>query len=97
MLDTKLYYTPPDDELFEELKKAAIEVWLKYDDEFGYATGKINRIKNIANIKDNFMYMVAMFDYPNQKELAEKLSSKCRREVRVRMLNGGHPTDLICF
>lgn len=96
-MEAKLYYTPPEDDLFEEVRKGAIEVWSEYDDKYGYATEKINRIKNIANIKDNFMYMVAMFDYINQKKLAEKLSSKTRRAVRVRMLDGGQPTEFIVF
>ena len=29
-----LYYTPPSDELFDEVKETAIEVWEQYDNEY---------------------------------------------------------------
>jgi hypothetical protein len=88
----QLYYTPPSDEQFEELKKMAIEVWKNYDDQYGYATGKINVIKDLANIQDNFMYMVAMFDNLNQGVLADKLTPETRLAVRERM-----PEEYILF
>jgi len=97
---TKLYYTPPSDKCFEELKEKAIELWKEVDsdnDKYGYATGKINSIKDIKNIQDNFMYMVAMFDTNNQGLLAEKLSDEARKEVRDRMIDGGNPEYLIKF
>lgn len=32
---TKLYYTPPTEKQFNELKEKAIEVWNTYDNEYG--------------------------------------------------------------
>ncbi len=96
----KLYYTAPSDELFNELKAACIETWKEVDhdhDKFGYATEKINRIKDIANVEDNFMYMVAMFSQNNHYILAEKLSEECRDAIRARMIDGGQPDYLIVF
>jgi len=95
--EVKLYYTPPKEELFSEVKEKAIEVWRGYDDGYGYATGKIDRIKNIQNIEDNFMYMVAMFDIYNQGKLAEKLSDEARKAIRERMIDGGNPPENIKF
>lgn len=86
---SKLYYTPPSQEQFEELKEKAIELWNTYDDTYGYATEKINRIKDIQNIQDNFMYIISMFDIPNQRKLAEKLSDETCKSIRERMLDGG--------
>lgn len=63
------YYTPPKQEIFEEVKAKAIELWQTYDDTYGYATSKVSRIKDIKNIKDNTCYMVAMFDINNQHAL----------------------------
>lgn len=63
------YYTPPSDAIFEDIKQAAIALWSTYDDSYGYATGKINRIKDIENVQDNHAYMVAMFDHVNQDKL----------------------------
>jgi hypothetical protein len=95
-----LYYTPPTDEIFNEVKNASMELWKEVDtdnDKYGYATKKINRIKDIANVSDNFMYIVAMFDIQNQARLAEKLSEETRKEVRERMIDGGNPPEYIRF
>ena len=95
-----LYYTPPTDEVFEEVKAKAMVLWKHVDsddDKFGYATGKINRIKDIGNVGDNLMYMVAMFDGGNQVLLAEELSKEACKEIRERMIDGGQPEFLIAF
>lgn len=92
---TQLYYTPPSDEQFNELKQKALEIWNEYDDP--YRTEKVNQIKDIQNVGDNFMYMVAMFDINNQRKLADKLSLATSQAVRERMIDGGNPEDLIPF
>lgn len=97
MKKAKLYYTAPPYPCFVELKNKAIEIWRTYDDEFGYATDKVSRIKDILNLGDNFMYMVAMFDYENQRKLARMLSKETRQEIRNRMIDGGCPISLIPF
>jgi len=94
---SELYYTPPKDKQFNELKKKAIEIWSEYDNTYGYADEKIGRIKDIKNIEDNFMYMVSMFDICNQKKLADKLSEETRQAVKVRMFDGGSLPGLIMF
>lgn len=94
---TRLYYTPPTEEIFDELKLVAIELWRTYDDEFGYATEKINSIKDTTNVQDNFMYMVAMFDIVNQRKLSFVLSEKTRKAIRERMIDGGNEEQYIVF
>lgn len=37
------YYVPPDDNIFNEMKQAAMSIWGSYDDTFGYASEKIAR------------------------------------------------------
>jgi len=81
-----LYYVAPEEEIFEDMKSNAIEIWRTYDDEFGYATDKIDRIKYIKNIKDNFMYILAMFDPNNQRRLFLKLQDETKREVFERLI-----------
>ncbi len=96
----ELYYTPPEDKLFEEVREKAMELWREIDtdnDEYGYATEKINRIKDIGNIGDNFMYIVAMFDPGNQANLAWRLSPEARSAIRERMVDGGTPINYITF
>ena len=100
MNEAKLYYTPPAEEVFDEVKARAMELWHIVDsdnDAYGYATEKINRIKDIKNVGDNLMYMVAMFDQDNQKLLAHMLSDQARLDIRLRMVDGGQPEEYIVF
>lgn len=97
MTEPKLYYTPPTDEQFNELKEKVIEIWQEYDNKFGYVDEKVGRIKDMGNIQDNFMYIVAMFDSSNQRKLAGKLSKETREAVRARMIDGGSSEEYIAF
>ena len=94
---SELYYTAPTDKQFEEVKDKSIEIWKTYDDTFGYATEKIGVIKDMKNISDNLMYMIAMFDITNQQKLSQSLSEETRLAVRERMIDGGSPEEYIVF
>jgi len=63
------YYKAPSDEVFADIKATAIKIWRGYDDTYGYATEKTDRIKDIQNVRDNTCYIIAMFDTDNQKKL----------------------------
>ena len=93
----RLYYTPPSEKCFNELKQKAIEIWQSYDNTYGDVDEKVGRIKDIRNIADNFMYMVAMFDFINQERLANLLSEETRQAVKERMIDGGNPPEYIKF
>lgn len=69
------YNDAPSTEIFEEIRKAAIEIWKTYDDTYGYASEKIAMVNNLTNFKDNWGTMVGMFDCDNQMILLDKLSS----------------------
>lgn len=75
------YNTAPSDEIFEEIKERAIEIWETYDDRYGYATEKINQVKSINNYKDNWGTIVGMFDYQNQQRLLKMLSPEAKKKV----------------
>ena len=92
-----LYYTAPPDEIFEEVKAKAIEIWRKYDNTFGYVDEKLKQINPMTNYEDNFMYIVAMFDINNQIELANKIGENAKKEIRDRMIDGGMPDEYIVF
>lgn len=94
---TQLYYQAPSDEQFNEVKSAALSLWKEMGDEESYRKEKIGRIKDLKNISDNFMYMIAMFDSGNQRKLAKMLSKETRLAVRDRMIDGGSPEWLIVF
>lgn len=95
--DTSLYYTPPNDKAFNELKEKAIKIWQEYDNTYGYVDEKVNKIKDLENIRDNFMFMVAMFDISNQIKLASLISDETRRAVNARMEAGGQPKAFNVF
>lgn len=76
------YYTAPPDHVFEEIKHNAILIWQGYDDEGGYRTEKLNRIKDIKNVKDNAWYIVAMFDHINQAKLLSMVSKETADMIR---------------
>lgn len=81
----EIYYLAPSDEIFEELKTLAMDLWMTYDNTYWYADEKISRIINLENIRDNFMYMFAMFDVVNQKKIVSKASPELQTALRVRL------------
>ena len=92
-----LYYTAPEDKIFNEIKEKAIEIWNTYDNAGGYRDSKVNAIKDLENISDNCMYIVAMFDDSNQGKLANSLSQEARLVIRERMIDGGAPDWSVKF
>lgn len=80
----ELYYTAPSDKIFGEVKQCAIDIWNTYDDTYWYASEKIDRIREISNIRDNMMLIVAMFDRGNQHKLLASLSDEARKAIDDR-------------
>lgn len=66
----------PSQEIFIEMKKAAISIWKDYDNKFGYATEKIKRVNSIENVSDNAMVFYRMFDHWNKQLMESKLSEE---------------------
>ena len=99
-MESKLYYTAPSDEIFEEVKQKSIELWTeRYPEETSpfYAKEKVEGIRNLQNVSDNVMSIVARFDSQNQALLAHKLSSEARDAIRYRMIDGGNDEWMIPF
>lgn len=90
-----LYYTPPSDEAFEDMKSAAMQVWGQYFDSDHYMKEKTARIKDITNIQDNFMYMLAMFDILNQRKCIDLLKQETKDAIKERMIAGGNEETYI--
>lgn len=81
----KLFYTPPREESFNELKEVCIKFWKTFDDKFGYSTEKIDRIKDLSNDGPNFVMMVQMI-HPVAREIISKLLSlETRNEISMRI------------
>lgn len=88
--NAKLYYTAPRDDLFEEMKRECIAQWRTFDNSYGYVDEKVGRIKDIKNVEDNFMYMLAMFDQMGQTAVIARLSPAAKVAVRERLVAGGN-------
>jgi len=89
--DIKLFYTPPKDSVFDELKRACLKFWTVCFKEDGsdYVDEKVNRIKNLENEGSNFISMVQMI-HPNSRILiAKQLSYKTKYEVSRRLYGSG--------
>lgn len=79
------YCTTPPQEIFDEIKAKAIEIWKTYDDTYEYATNKIKQIEHVSNHKDNTWFIVAMFDQQNQAKLLEMVSDETRAMIEDAM------------
>ena len=88
-----LYYEPPTDKQFEEVKAKSIEIWNTYDNTYGYASEEIDSIKDLKNISDNVMSIIGRFDMVNMGKLADRLSRDTRKAISDRMIAGGNPPE----
>lgn len=75
------YNVPMTDEAFEDLKANAILLWQTYDNEYGYVDDKVSRIKDIQNVRDNGMYILAMFDSFNVLRLLGMVEADTRHQL----------------
>jgi len=75
------YYKAPKQEVFDEIKRCAIAIWMTYDNQFGYVDEKVDRIKDLKNIEDNAGYMCAMFDHINQKKLYDMVGPESKKYI----------------
>jgi len=74
-------YKAPKQSIFDDIKENSIKIWQSYDDTYGYATEKIDQIKDIKNISDNAWYMVAMFDSNNQDKLISMVKPETAKMI----------------
>ncbi len=86
-MDHEQYYTAPPQKIFDEVKSASIKLWQTYDNEFGYVDEKVDRIKDIQNIRDNTCYMVSMFDHINQNKLLDLVEGETREWIEDLLFN----------
>lgn len=83
-----LYYEAPSDEIFNEVREACAVVWKEVSDYPSYLEEKLTKI-DIDNVRDNFMYLVALFDVDNQRRLFSLLSEEAKTAIIDRMRAGG--------
>lgn len=79
------YDDAPSDEVFNNIKENAIKIWQGYDDTYGYATEKIDYVRSITNVRDNWGTIVGMFDLSNQHKLLATLSEEAQNKLKEWM------------
>ena len=87
MINSKDYYKAPSQEVFEDIKQASIKLWQTYDNTYGYVDEKVDKIKDMRNISDNYAYMVAMFDSDNQIKLINLLEREDSKELVTKLID----------
>lgn len=83
-MSIELYYTAPADDVFDEIKAAALSLWRSYGAKPHnglYVAEKVGRIEHITNVADNWMHMVAMFDTGNKLRLFATLRPETVRLI----------------
>jgi hypothetical protein len=75
------------EKIFEEMKAIAIGICPFYDDTYGYATRTINRIKDLDNTTDNFLYIFNMFDERTQVKLFRIASAELQAVIIDKVKN----------
>jgi len=66
----------PSQEIYNEMKSLATQIWSTYDNQYGYVTEKLNYINRIDNIQDNAMVFYRMFDNNNQETFRANASNE---------------------
>lgn len=69
------------DELFNEIKQAAIDIWHTYDNTYGYVDEKMATIKRIKNISDNYGTFIGMFDVKNQEKMYNMVGDDAKQLI----------------
>ena len=87
MINSKDYYIAPSQEVFDDIKQASIKIWKTYDNEFGYVDEKVGKIKEMKNIRDNYAFMIAMFDYFNQQKMLDLLELPESKDLVERLIS----------
>jgi hypothetical protein len=84
MTTVELFYTPPKDECFEELRTICIRFWRTFD-EVEYVEEKIDRVKNLKNEGCDFVTMVQMIHPVSREVISKALSLETRNEISMRL------------
>jgi len=96
MNSIQLFYKPPKDEYFDELKRLCIRFWEVYEEYplftehakkliEDFRQSKINQIKDLRNEGTNFMSMILMIHPMTRKVIAKHLSLETRNEISMRL------------
>jgi hypothetical protein len=96
-METKIYYKPPKQEYFDDLKSSCIRYWKTFDNDFGYTDEKIKTLESLENVGGNFMTMVKMIHPLAWEVIAELVTLETRVHISVRLEDGGDSLETDFF
>jgi hypothetical protein len=96
-METMIYYKPPGQKYFDDLKSACIRYFKTFDNDFGYADEKIKTLESLENVGGNFMSMVKMIHPLAWEVLAELVTLETRVHISARLEDGGHNLETDFF
>jgi hypothetical protein len=96
-METMIYYKPPGQKYFDDLKSACIRYFKTFDNDFGYVDEKIKTLESLENVGGNFMSMVKMIHPLAWEVLAELVTLETRVHISARLEDGGHNLETDFF
>lgn len=86
----ELFYTPPSDECFEELRHVCIVFYQRvfetsFKSDFKYIDEKIKHLRSLKNVDSNFVSMVQGIHQNYRYIISQALSLKTRNELSMRL------------
>lgn len=80
--DFNLWYIPPEQHILDDMYNTARDIWLTYDDTYGYATEKIEYLNHMKRNTRDYMLAWTMFDDTNQNKFAAKLQPESKEYLK---------------
>jgi hypothetical protein len=86
----ELFYTPPSDECFEELRHVCILFYkhvidTSFESDFQYVDEKVKYLRSLENIDCNFSSMVRGIHQNYRYIISQALSLRTRNELSMRL------------
>jgi len=75
-------YLPPRQKVFEEIKKACVDMWKTYDNSYGYVDEKIERVEQIRNEGADVMFLLNMFHHTMKEYIISTLSPEAKDYIK---------------
>jgi hypothetical protein len=76
-----MYYQTPSEEIFNDMKQAAIKVWKTKDNTHRHVNEKIEIVNAMKNYRDNAMICYNMFDHIDQRTFLQHLSDPAKEYI----------------
>jgi hypothetical protein len=75
-------YLPPRQKVFDEIKKACIDMWNTFDNTYGYVDEKMERVEQIHNDGADVMFLLNMFHHNLRAFIISGLSPEAKDYIK---------------